>query len=230
MASTNFKFVCKDDVSELLEKSIQEMRVTPATFNPDSSFHPSQITECPRRLIYRSRGLKTSGETILDLCNREFFKNKWISILEKSKSLKVLHKDVIASDCNYNLYSKVDAVVNISGDIFAIKAFSVISSDFEEIHNKGARKKDVIEMVIDIWLLEVNGGIIMYEAKEICDFCVFHIKPYKPIIDSVTEKCMRLLDFKLKGQVPDRPYKTEAKECYNCEYLGSCWENKQKDK
>ena len=152
MASPDIKFVCKDEISKLLETSIQEMRVV-SSIVPDSSFHPSQITECPRRIIYRSRGDKSNtGETLFNTIRMDLFKNKWTHILEKIKPIKVLHKDVIASDCNYNLYSKVDSVINIDGDIFAVKAFPVCMREFDEILSKGAMKKHVVEMVVYTWL------------------------------------------------------------------------------
>jgi len=227
MASSEIKFVCRDEVSKPLEESINDLRYCSLPV-PDSSFHPSQITECPRRLIYRVNGAadKIVGENIYQSIQDETFKNKWITLLEKVKFVKVLHKNAIASDCNYNLFSKVDAVINIKGDIFAVKAIHTCGLDeMEEIRNKGAMKKHVIEMVLYIWLLEVDGGILIYDSDY--GHCMFHIKPYKPIVESVIEKCRKLCDFKLAGQIPNRPYKSKAKECSDCEYRCICWENKK---
>ena len=228
MVSPEIKFVCRDEVSKPLEESINDLRycALPVT---DSSFHPSQITECPRRLIYRVNGDADKmhiGDGLYQSIQDETFKNKWITLLEKVKFVKVLHKNAIASDCNYNLFSKVDAVINIKGDIFAVKAIKTCGLDeMEEIRNKGAMKKHVIEMVLYIWLLEVDGGILIYDSDY--EHCMFHIKPYKPIVESVIEKCRKLCDFKLAGQIPNRPYKSKAKECSDCEYRCVCWENKK---
>lgn len=233
MASLEVKFVCRDEVSKLMEESVDSLR-NYSLFSPDSSFHPSQITECPRRLIYRVNGTSAGmyvGNSPYESVEKESFKNKWLALLEKVKSVKILHKDAIASDCNYNLYSIVDAVINIKGDIFAVKAIQTYGDEMDEVRNKGAMKKHVIEMVLNIWLLEVDGGILIYDSKENYGHCMFHIKPYKPIVESVTEKCKKLCNFKLMGQMPNRPYKSKAyKECIACEYRGLCWENKKEDK
>lgn len=229
MSSIGLKFVCKDELASSLEKSIQDLKNN-SQFYPDSSFHPSQITECPRRIIYRVRGDLKDGTSLFNSIDSEHFKNKWISILEKIKFVKVLHKDVIASDCNYNLYEKVDSVINIGGDIFAVNAISVNNDDMVKIIKNGAIKKHVVAMAVYVWLLEINGGFLIYENEK-KDFYIFHIKPYKPIIDSVIDKCNKLCDFKLKGKIPNRPYETKAKECTcDCEFETLCWGNNEDDK
>jgi len=224
---SDLKFVCRDETSKSMEELVSDLKSISPDFPIDSSFFPSQITECPRRIIYRVRGTTyISKESIFKCVKKESFKNKWISLLEKSKSIKVLHKDVIASDCNYNLYSKADCVINLKGDILAVKSIQVTKDEFNQVYKKGAMKKHVIEMVVYIWLLEVDSGLIIYESEEE-DFYIFHIKPYKSIINSVIDKCTKLCDFKLKGQIPNRPYKLESKECEVCEYKSLCWKNKE---
>lgn len=228
ISSIDKKFVCKDSVSEFLEGKIRESKI-PFISVADSSFHPSRITQCPRRIIYRSRGEKgVLKESRFILAKQDHLKFKWISLLDNlDNSIRVLHKNVDASDCNYNLHDKVDAIININGDIFAIKAIYVRKEEFNEILSRGALKKHVVEMIVDIWLLEVDGGCLIYESDD--NINVFHIKPYRPIIESVVKKCEMLCDYKIKGLIPNRPYKSVSKECSVCEYEALCWDKNNKE-
>jgi len=220
-------FVCKDD---MLEDIVRKAKEGDLSTSIDSSFHPSHITECPRRLIYRSTGKDVDNgrkESVFAFCRGESFKHKWVSLLKKSKLIRVLYEDIVAADCNYNLYSQVDAVINIKGSIFAVKSYLVNDEMFHRIQKEGAIKKHVIEVIIYIWLLEVDGGCLIYESEN-QDVCTFRVEPYQPIINSVAKKCMELCDFKLKGKIPNRPYKSESKECNECEYCNFCWEKNNK--
>ena len=223
-----FKFIKIDEVSSLLGSIIKEENKEYFHKYPVSVFDPSRVTECPRRIIYRANGCVPENSASCPLIRHELFtKKKWLEYFEKCKSIKIVDKNVVAADCHYNISGTVDAILNIKDCIYVIKIQPVNQEDFVQIHKKGAFKKHVVELIIYIWLTELRDGLLLYENKNDNDYIIFHVKQYEPIIKSVIKKCLELMENKICGIIPLRPYKTkESNECIACEFLRKCWEDK----
>ena len=192
---------------------------------PSSTFNPSSLTECPRKIIYHVRGEKKdlAKETKLHIIRKNNFKSKWIDIFSRLKSVKVLYKNTIASDCIYNLYGIADVIINIDGKIHVVKFYKVTNDIFKGIKTKGALKKHIVGISGYVWMLEVNSGILVYESEK-GEVEILNVFVKKYIVNSIMKKCKQLLDFKMKGVIPDRPYETKGNECIKCEYCIKCWQ------
>jgi len=223
-------FVKVDNVSSFLDSLIQDVSKKNKE-NLVSTFSPFDLAMCPRRLIYLSNGKKHDfyRNTYFEDNNRQFLCRKWISYLEKSSKIKVLKKEESIADANCNLAGKLDAVINMGGHIFSVKFKFVNSLDFSKVTKDKPFKRDIIESMTYSWLAETEGGLLIYENNDTQDYLVFHVKNYKPIIQSIKEKCVDLYGYKVKGVIPVRAYKNKiSKECKQCEFKVSCWKEGEK--
>lgn len=218
------KFSSRDKLTILVESLIREENIN---WVISTGFKPSDATQCPRRLVYRAFGNnpdQNSGVSYLDKTNDNFLRAKWVEILGRCRKIKVLEESATVSDGNFNITDIIDFVANIDGIINAVKIYGVDNKDFLKIQKDGAFKKHVIELMIQIWLLEIKDGLLIYENKNDQSYTMFHIEPYQPIISSVKKKYLGLMEHKIQGTLPEKPYKTKtSKECERCEFIKTCW-------
>jgi len=222
-----YRFIQRDEASKSLESLIDSNNLEKSILYSVTSFDPSRITECPRRIIYVVNGVVSPShyKSYLEIMDRVFSKQKWMEIFSKSKGIKVVEKNVVSADCHYNISGNIDAILNMGGKLYVLKTQRIDAEQFSQIESKGAFKKHVIELMIYLWLTEVNDGMLLYD--NVNQYRVFHIKYYSPVIQSITSKCLKLIDYKMKGEIPDRPYKNEKSlECVQCEFRKTCWREK----
>ena len=226
MIDNALKFSLQDELTALVESLIKKENRPSVT---GTGFKPSEVTQCHRRLIYRILGEKPYKDQIsrvsyLEEVNNKFLRKKWREILDSCKRIKILEVEPTVADCNYNITDIVDIVANIDGIISAVKIHGVENSYFSKIQKNGALRKHVIEVMIQMWLLEINDGLLIYENKNNQSYVIFHVKPYEPIISSVRKKCLGLRKYKITGGLPERSYSVKtSKECEQCEFKQPCW-------
>jgi hypothetical protein len=166
----------------------------------------------------------------LENTSRLFAKKKWLEFLNKFSDLRIIDRNVTVADCHYNVSGNIDIILNIGGKIFITKIQPVNHDDFAQVKEKGAFKKHVIEMIVYMWLSETNDGLLLYDNQNTNCYRIFHIKGYSPVIKSVMKKCLELLEYKIQGRIPNRPYKsTGVEECNLCEFKKECWREKNDD-
>jgi len=194
-----------------------------------SVFDPSIITECPRRIVYRTRGDKQncSPESSIVKNNDIKVKERWIEFFTKCPKTKVNGQDIIVTNCELNLSGKIDVVLEINDDIYVAKIKQVCHTDFSRLEEKGAFKKHVIEVMVYMRLSSVNHGLLLYENKDNHRYIVFNVSEYYPIIKSIEKKCFNMVQYQVRGNLPDRPYENEdARECKICEFSTICYNKK----
>lgn len=220
----NGEIAVRDMATESFEKIIIEENKRRNFDFSREVFNTSCLTECDRRILYKSRG--EILETLLDFSKidaQEATKNKWNSFFSKSIKISLIDKDVVVADCNYNLKGKIDGVLKIGNANFAVMVKALSNNDFINAE-KRAFRKDVIETMVNMWILEINDGIVIYENKDTNKFSLYHILPFVQLIEACKKKCLSMLNFKMKGEFPDRPYKNnDSKECLICEFKTKCW-------
>ena len=218
--------VKQDSCSKMVVSLIQDDMEKRSREHFSSVFDPLEITECPRRLIYRS--LRHDQDfpyfDYVNFSTQSFVAQKWIDYFDKSKKIVLKASKYYVSDCKFNIGGLVDAVISVKDEIIVVKIRSVNDEDFQKIQKKGALKKDVIASIVQLWLMEIEDGLLIYENKNDQRYEIFHVEQHKPILESVKQKCMSLYKNLAIGQVPCRPYKTKnSKECGLCEFQTSCW-------
>ena len=219
------KFAKKDSTSEMLEELITEEAHRRSIPSVNSTFDPIHITECSRRMVYRSRGIKhKSSLGYLQRASEDACRKKWLDIFKNSLKIRLIDQGIVVADSKYNITGKVDALISFgNNDKFAIKIKSVSESDFGNIKETGALRKDVVESILYLWLLEIKNGLLIYDNNN-GGFVVFHVEPYAPIIKSVKQKCDDMIRQNMEGHLPERSYKESSSvECEVCEFNKSCW-------
>lgn len=227
--SSKIKFIKQDNLTKHFNDMVKDIQFSPTPLY-NSVFSSAHITECPRRLIYRNRGLAENKESYSDLQTQLFIKDKWISCFEKMRQIKVLDKHCVVSDCNYNIKGIVDAVINISDLNVVIQIQAISNDEFIEILKTGSLKKHVVETMINMWLIEIKDALLIYENKNNQEYISFHIEYFHPLIESVKEKCLALFSAQMKGKIPKSPYlEQNGKECKQCEFKTICVSEKGDD-
>ena len=195
---------------------------------PSSTINPDIITECKRRIFYKVSGEKYKNKHILKEKHKESSVKKWVEYLSKCKNINLMDSDVVFTDSECNICSKVDALLEIDGISYVIKVKPVSDEIFKDVKSNGALKKDAIEVVIQLWLVEIKDGILIYDNNDNQDYLIFHINKYKPVINSTIEKCKEIIKHQLTGIKPNKLKDTNNKECLICEYRDICL-NKQEE-
>ena len=216
-------FVRQDELTNRLRSLLTGENEKRSTILINGSFDPAELTECPRKLFYKATG-PHHGATYFSQNTQSFVREKWLSYFDKCSRIRVAKKHIVATDRNYNISGYADAVIEIGEYLAVITIKGVEASIYEIIKEQTARKKDIVELMIYSWLLEIKDGILIYENLNNQEYIIFHIIPYRPIIESIKKKCLDLFCMKSKLVEPERPYKTKAsKECKKCQFNIKCW-------
>jgi len=218
-------FCRKGKLTECIEKIISEE----IKRGNDDAFHEvfssGSLTQCPRRIIYRtfSKDKKFPEETDKIRISHINTKSKWVDILARNDRVTLIDRDLKAADCNYNVVGKIDAVLKIRETKLIFMVKPVNQTQFKEILSKGPPRKDIVETMVNMWLVEISHGLLFYEDSD-GELDYYHITPCLPIIDEVKRKCRLLLRHKVMGSIPARPYNDpNTTECNSCSYKHSCW-------
>jgi len=224
----NSPFVKSDELSKNIATKMQLSRDKKTNRRFQKTFHPDELTECGRKLIFCTREINSlqSNNYGEDL-TQKYSKLKWIDLLSESDEIKVLDKFVEVSDVNYNIVSEVDCVIKIEDLPVVVLIKSLNSNDFANIVKNGIPRKDAVRIIVDMWLIEIPDSIIIYENRDSLEVKIFHVIPYNAIINAVREKSRILWDCIVNESIVDRPYKDseKSKECQSCSYKDRCWKN-----
>jgi hypothetical protein len=224
MTTRNNKFAYRDQTVKEIESLVQVESYRLSNKYTNETFTPEHITECPRRIVYRSLGqISELPSSYLTFSHADKLQDKWVEFLRRCKSVQVIDSKAVVSDWERNLSGIVDIVIKYDDIIYGIQVQGVTPVEFDKIRINGAMKKHVITTMAKLWMIEKQDGLLIYD-NQIGDFCMFRVVCSEPILHSVAKKCQTLLQHKLRGDLPGRPYKDKsAKECTQCEYAKACW-------
>jgi hypothetical protein len=226
--SKDISFCLKDDLTDFIEKEIKSEIISRNFPVSHEIFRPGSITECERRIVYRANGVtevdRQYTQSLPEYYSQKHLKNKWVDALKELKKFNYVDRDLEVVDNNYNLVSRVDAVFKM-GNLFVIFMIKGLNQDeFNNVCDKGPKRSELVETMVNMWLAEVSNGIILYENTINNEFITYHIVPYEPIIMAVKKKCLNMMSLKILGKIPDRPYESSSsKECMSCEFQTACW-------
>jgi hypothetical protein len=229
MPTSHDKFVKKETkLTNLVNNEIISVLEGGNRLFNNEVFNSENIAECPRKIVYKSFGLLMNQSLSLDRIKNDSsiaLKKKWIDLLSKSSKINFIEKNITVSDCNYNLSGEVDAVIEINDYKSLVLIKELESDDYILAQLGGGAKSHVIELMADIWMAELENGILICENKNTNEYFVSHIIIHQPIIETIKKKYYDLNFKKTLNQLPSRPYKNMgAKECILCKYRLTCWE------
>jgi len=220
------EFAKKDEQSKLLETLIEEDNDRRSASTISSTFDPRTLTECARRMLYRSYGFPHKSKLSYKDSQIEMaVKGKWLQIFNDCIQIRLAEKNVVVADSKYHIAGSINAVIDMNNTLFATQIKPVCEQDFNNIKQKGACKKDVVELMVYMWLLEIKDGLIVYDNNNNGDYEVYHIEPYIPIIKAIKLKCGNMVRNKMEESLPERSYKdSSSAECNSCEFINQCWD------
>jgi len=210
----------------IVSSRINEIKDKKAIRNYQKTFHPDELTECGKKLILHTKEAKSLKNcTVAEEVSQDYTKRKWIDLLSKTTDIKILEKFVEVADSNYNIFGNIDCVIEIDGNPIVILIKSLNSHDFSYLLSHGVSRKDLVRVIIDMWLIEIPDAIIIYENRDSLESKIYHVVPYNAIINAIREKTKKLWDCIVKEEIVGRPYQTEfSEECQACNYLKTCWQ------
>jgi len=183
-------------------------------------FNVMHLTECPRRIMYRAN----QKEKLLVDLQSKYYKMKWLDIISNSKGIKVIDKNILAADSEYNLVGNVDAII-ACGKYVSVIMFDAIDEKSDSAFEHGGLRRQIVSLMASMWLTEVDNGVLICENKNNNDYFLSHVTIHNSIINSVKTKCRKLMEDKILQQLPVRPYeRNDSDECNGCEYKSKCWE------
>lgn len=183
------------------------------------------LVQCDRRILYRVYGTHDDQSSMMQEYSDKFMKEKWINILNSIYSLEMINSNFQAADANYNLTSNVDCIVKVN-DVPVVVMIEGLSEE-EYLQPDLPSRSSVVDITMQMWMLELCNGLIIIENRNNLEYIMYHIIPYVPIVSSCKKKCLKLMEFKICGKMPERPYgSSDNKECSICEFHKTCWQNK----
>lgn len=215
---------CKESaLTRFIEKTIQHEIKEGNPIISNELFSTGQLTQCPRRIIYRLNNRTHKDINVCDL-DQSYKKYKYIDLLLKDKSIALLNRNLTITHASYNLYGFIDAILKIKEEkvVFMFKLMP-LNKFCILLDSCSPPRSDIIEIMTNMWVTEIPHGLLCYEEPETFLFKAFHIKPYKPILKSVFKKCEGLVSYKILEKIPDKPYQDKSAECEVCEYKARCW-------
>jgi len=214
-----------DEVSTFLDSSIKT-----ALFNRNSVvfgevFNANNMTECNRRILYRTFGVKADNPISNEFIWREeIIKQKWINLISSIPHVRFLEKNRVVSDASFYVTGIIDGIFKIGNKVVIVDISSINHKEFEKINSNGPIRKNIVKIMLKMWMSEIKHSILIHEHNDNGKFKIFHVTPFKPIIDSVCNKCAKNIQYKLHGKLPDREYlSNDCAECNVCEFNLTCW-------
>tara|TARA_R110000824_G_scaffold12226_7_gene53606 strand:- start:33842 stop:34522 length:681 start_codon:yes stop_codon:yes gene_type:complete len=221
------KFIKQDDFSAKIEEKIKNEEKRRNLLKNFEVFHSSQLTQCSRRILYRIAASSFKDDIFEEDTQRQI-KRKWLKFLEDGNIAKLLDIHIEPADAQYRIVGNVDAILEIEEKLVVFMAKGLSPDDFDNLKSSNPPRSDTVEIMVNMWLTEVESGILLYDNKLTNEFSIYHVSPYQPIIDAVCKKCDDLADLKIAGILPKQPYKDpNNKECSICEFNKTCWKSQQ---
>lgn len=131
---------------------------------------------------------------------------------------------------DYNVVGHVDAVVLIDGQNIPVDIKTINSTRFAMQIAKKPVHKDSLQLLVYMYILAESKGIIIYLNKDDQGYRGPGFKEYLiKMIDWVEVVNEKLEWFKMLkhcadvGELPERPFTQNSKECNACDYKKICW-------
>ena len=105
-----------------------------------------------------------------------------------------------------------------------VKFEAINDAKYMDIKSKGALKKDVIGSMIEMWLVELKRGLLIYENIDTQEYVIFSVYFKDFAVNYAKDKCDKLMKHNITSTLPDKPYDDKnCNECIKCEFSTVCW-------
>ena len=223
MTERNKLFYAVDDLSVCVKKELELNMERRNEYGTNSIIRPENISQCSRRISYRINGFKFDKDAILSSGNLDK-KDIWITRIGLLDNVSVKGINVEAGDIFHGISGIADMVIRFENKLIDAVVLIYPTNNLVDISKGNPPKKDIMSMLLYMWLLEIKNGLILYYQIDKEDFELIHVIPYNPLINSMKEKLIDKKKKKMMGVLPERAYKEKsAIECTKCEFFNTCW-------
>jgi len=213
-------FVLRDKFSKSLKDNVEKLFQKGYNDICHGVVSSSDITKCDRRMYYTIMGID-NPVSLSESMHHTYMIQKWSDILSRDKSFKLVEKEFVVADHNHNITSKIDIIGRIEDLPVVVMIKEVTDETFQSNQTK---RQHVIEVMVQMWLSEINDGFLIYESIISKRHNVFHILPNVSVLNAVKNKLLNLRDCKIIGTPPERKYEAaDANECQQCCFTEKCW-------
>lgn len=179
----------------------------------------NDITQCDRRLFYKVSD--QYSKSYLVKMHNEALSKKWRAYLEKVKGVDVLATNFTVADHNCGLTGIVNLIISAS-DKKILVMIKEVDNDF--FNSKRTVRKHIVDIMSQMWLAEIDDGLLIYENVETKEFSMYHILTHPSVLMSVDKKAKDIQRQKVLGVLPERKYDSKtSSECVSCEFKEKCW-------
>ena len=210
-------FAKKDDVADFIKENLS---ISAQMLNKciEKGINSSDLTRCNRYLYYKYiSGIPYKMEQIV----KEAVVKKWGKIFSVNKLFDIVTTSYACADIKYNIVGTIDLIVKIIDNPRKPLAVMFKRKNAEDINDGKISRKDIVEIMANMWMAEIADGILIYENEQDTNIEVFHVVPDTYLINSIKSTCKDI--FTVVKKIPDRPYGNVSEECEKCYFKEFCW-------
>ena len=217
-------FAKKDEISSLIKDNLL-LSISNIDKPLQKGIDSSDLTKCGRYIYYKN---KDGIPEKMRLLSKQLVVDKWLKTFSANKIFDFIASGYVCCDIHYNLTGVIDLIFKIVDNPrqpLAIMIKTENNTTFKEIISGKVPRRDIVEIMANMWMAEIADGILIYENNQDLTFEIFHVTPDKYLINAIKSKCKEISS--IVGEIQKRPYDKISIECDRCYCKNRCW--KQED-
>ena len=117
--STSFQ-IYKDETTAALTEALSADHDKRSMASKGTVFKPNQITQCPRRIFYRTQGVEQSlDNSFAEECHLAALSKKWAEYFTKCTEVKLIDKDILVAHAQYNISGVINSYIEFQKETYA---------------------------------------------------------------------------------------------------------------
>jgi CRISPR/Cas system-associated exonuclease Cas4 (RecB family) len=163
------------------------------------------------------------------LCKKRYGEGELLGIAQRKEPCEECgceeysYEEVQVFNEEYMFQGHVDGIFKLSKKFFVVDYKSMFSFQFKKLSEP--IQKHIIQIMIYIWLLDLESGFLLYENKDDQKIKMFEVSRNEKLIQSIKSRAKKLIGILDQGSVPKRPYPNKNdKHCKKCAFRKMCWQ------
>jgi hypothetical protein len=137
-------------------------------------------------------------------------RDRWAEAIVLAGEPDLVDQDYLALDNELYLQANVHLVLRLDSKLIIANFYYLPANEFQEVKSNCARKKDIYQLSAGIFLLNADGGIIVYEDGH--DYELFSVARSQRLFVAIQKKCRWMRDMLLLKTLPSCSHRTGRKK------------------